>query len=124
MSWNLNDYLSSFRDKDGNGFPSTDTGFVSSFPQSTRITCVDGFSLSVQANHGTYCTPRNNLGPWSSVEVGFPSDTPEFIMEYVEDPEHPTDTVYGYVPIELVEKLIASHGGPNEDAIKATKGID
>ncbi|MDQ5980511.1 MAG: hypothetical protein QG602_3488 [Verrucomicrobiota bacterium] len=82
-----------------------------SFPLAKRIECEDGFSLSVQASHGAYCSPRTNLGPWDQVEVGFPSDVPDEIMNYAEQPEKPTETVYGYVPIELVETLIAAHGG-------------
>lgn len=78
---------------------------------SPRIGCRDGFSLSVQASSSTYCSPRRNQGPWFEVEVGFPSATPELIMQYCEDKSRPTDTVYGYVPIELVEQLIAMHGG-------------
>jgi len=85
-----------------------------SFPIAKRIICEDGFSLSVQATHGAYCLPRHNIGPWYQVEVGFPSSEPELIMGYAEQPEIPTDTVYGYVPIELVEKLIELHGGHNE----------
>jgi hypothetical protein len=76
-----------------------------------RITCADGFNLSVQARHTAYCEPRDDRGPWVRVEVGFPSAEPEFIMDHCEDPENPTGTVYGYVPIELVEKLIDYHGG-------------
>ena len=82
-----------------------------SFPLAKRITCNDGFSLSVQASWGAYCVPRTNIGPWDQVEVGFPSDKPELIMEYAEDPDRPTDTVYGYVPVHLVERLIELHGG-------------
>ncbi len=109
----LNEYLMSFRD--GVGMcPPNEKGYKSSFPIAARITCKDGFSLSVQANKATYCSPRENLGPWYEVEVGFPSAKPEFIMEYAETPDEPTQTVYGYVPIELVEQLIAHHGGMEE----------
>ena len=107
----LNEYLMSFRDQDGLGLPDPETGYRSSFPQAKRITCKDGFSISVQATHGAYCSPRENIGPWYEVECGFPSDVPHGIMSYAEDAERPTETVYGYVPIELVEKLIADHGG-------------
>ena len=114
--WTLNAYLSAFRDEDGNGFPEGPKGYKSSFPMSKRITCADGFSLSVQATHGAYCRPRNNFGPWYEVEVGFPSAKPELIFQFAEKPSDPTETVYGYVPIELVQNLIDLHGGPNDDA--------
>ena len=77
-----------------------------------RIECVDGTSLSVQAGRTHYCSPRDNNGPWSKVEIGFPSITPsDAIMEYCEDSSDPTGTVYGYVPIELVCDFINDHGG-------------
>lgn len=84
---------------------------VSYIPPAPRISCTDGFSLSVQAGRGLYCAPRTDRGPWHQVEVGFPSAVPELIMEHAEDPTRPTETVYGYVPIHLVEALIELHGG-------------
>ena len=109
---NLNEYLSSQRDEnDPKVYENED------FPLSKRIECADGFSLSVQATHGAYCSPRSNVGPWYAVEVGFPSARPDCIMEYAEQPENPTNTVYGYVPIKLVEKLIAEHGGMSANVI-------
>jgi hypothetical protein len=102
----LNAYLMSQRDKND---PMVFNNIT--FPLAKRIVCKDGFSLSVQASHGAYCEPRQNMGPWHSVEVGYPSDVPVGIMSYAEDDNRPTGTVYGYVPIELVETLIAEHGG-------------
>lgn len=99
----LNKYLMSTRDMD--------SPEELSYPIAKRITCADGFSLSVQANQGAYCSPRNNRGPWYEVEVGFPSSKPELIMDRAEDPDQPTKTVYPYTPIELVEQLIELHGG-------------
>lgn len=85
-----------------------------SFPRAPRIKCADGFSMSVQASHGAYCRPRTNLAKWESVEVGFPSDAPESFIDYAEDPGSPTDTVYGYVPVDLVIEEINRHGGVSE----------
>lgn len=103
---NLNDYLMSQRDEND---PRIQGDIL--YPVVKRIECADGFSLSVQASHGAYCSPRTNLGPWSHVEVGYPSAIPTEIMSYCENPEAPTQTVYGYVPIGLVEALIVAHGG-------------
>lgn len=44
--------------------------------QMPRLILVDGTSLSVQAGVHSYASPRDNHGPYSSVEVGFPSTTP------------------------------------------------
>ena len=32
-------------------------------------------------------------------------------MEWVESPNRPTDTVYGWVPSEVVRAVIEKHGG-------------
>lgn len=78
-----------------------------------RIRCADGFSLSVQVHAGAYCCPRDGVGPdWTEAEIGFPSEVPEReILNYAEQPEVPTDTVYAYVPMALIDALVAQHGG-------------
>ena len=76
-----------------------------------KVSCADGFSMSVQASTFCYCTPRNNDGPYSQVEVGYPSAREEMLMDWAEDPDDPTGTVYGYVPVSVVTNVIAKHGG-------------
>ena len=76
-----------------------------------RIFCKDGFNVSVQASEFAYCHPRDSLGPWSEVELGYPSKRIKELMPYCEDPENPKNTVYGYVPLALVAKVLDDHGG-------------
>lgn len=77
-----------------------------------RIVCRDGFSVSVQAGEYLYCRPHiNGADKYDSVELGFPNREEPLLMDYAEDPSEPTETVYGYVPIELVNKIIENHGG-------------
>ena len=79
-----------------------------------RLHCNDGFSMSVQAHYGAYCAPRvdhTDTDYYFEVEVGFPSEREELLMEYVEDYDNPTDTVYSYVPVEVVQEVIEKHGG-------------
>ena len=71
----------------------------------------DGNSVSVQASARHYCLPREDRGPYTHVELGFPTFIPELVMHYCEEPERPMDTVYGYVPIGLVDSLANLHGG-------------
>lgn len=82
---------------------------------SNAIKCADGFSLSVIAGMWVYSSPRDvETGPFAAVEVGYPSERPEpwdAWAEYCENPEDPTSTVYGYVPVDLVRALVESHGG-------------
>lgn len=122
------------------------------YADNNHIVCGDGFSLSVIAGGGTYCTPRPEFsfrsevvqpgilgcvasdypGPYTAVEVGFPTQRPEpwecphetepygCAAEYearcawacyAETCEEPTKTVYGYVPVDMVRALIQAHGG-------------
>ena len=55
------------------------------------------------------------MGPWVEVEVGFPSVVEPLLFEYAESPGRWTDTVYPYVPIELVASVIEVHGGVKRD---------
>jgi len=137
MSFDLNNWLKETIDIDTVPVPVLwATAFQKVRP---RILCNDGFSVSVQASEYTYChlsytqwqnedgwqvingeywlpreTPRNfktdHYTPYESVELGFPSEEDELINEYAEDNDY-TNTVYGYVPVDIVEKLIEKHGG-------------
>ena len=75
------------------------------------VKCADGFSMSVQASKRSYCYPRNDLGPYTEVEVGFPSSWDFYLQPYAEDPGRPTDTVYGYVPADTIVMCVDAHGG-------------
>ena len=82
-----------------------------------RVVCADGFSMSVQGSQNNYCEPRTDgwKTRYSSVEIGFPSEKVEDLMEYMEDlglddDADPTDQVYPYVPAVIVCKVIANHG--------------
>ena len=76
-----------------------------------RLVCADGFSMSVQGDSGAYCEPRNNNGPYTEVEIGYPNQIEELIIPWAENPAKPTQTVYGYVPTEVVLEVILKHGG-------------
>ena len=76
-----------------------------------RIECKDGFSMSVQAGSTHYSEPRNNKGPYTHVECGFPSEYEELIIAYAESRHEPTLSVYGWVPVGVVTTVIAKHGG-------------
>jgi hypothetical protein len=77
------------------------------------IVCRDGFRMSVQASSGHYCSPRVDVSPggWTAYEVGFPNRREALLKEYAEDKRALTKTVYGWVPVHVIEKVIAKHGG-------------
>jgi len=76
-----------------------------------RLVCVDGFSVSAQASDFAYCSPRDDRGPWESVECGYPSEEIPEWAKWAEDKDNLTETVYGWVPVAVVEKTINDHGG-------------
>lgn len=80
-----------------------------------HVCCMDGTTMSVQVGNGLYCTPRDNNGPYTHVEVGYPSKVFKQLYDFMEgsvaDGDDPTKCVYGYVPIELVDELLDACGG-------------
>ena len=84
-----------------------------------HIVCEDGFSMSVQVGFSLYSTPKKIAKRYSAVEIGFPSEPEELIKEWAEftpfgeEDEEPdyTDTVYPYVPVKVVDKVLKKHGG-------------
>ena len=83
------------------------------------VVCADGFTMSVQATGGAYCSPRvENAERYDAVEIGFPSESEDLILKYMEGgygedgPEpDPTKSVYPYVPVSVVSLVLAKHGG-------------
>ena len=85
---------------------------MSRFKLNEKIVCADGFEMSVQAHSGGYCTPRiDNAERYTAVEVGFPSQIEELLLDFAEDAGNPTETVYAWVPSTTVSLVIAKHGG-------------
>ena len=86
------------------------------------LVCNDGYSISVQASENHYCSPRVSVFglDYYEVELGFPSEPDDLINGYAEDPSDYTGTVYGWVPMEIVEQLVEKHGGikgPDEESL-------
>lgn len=77
-----------------------------------HITCNDGFTISVQGGtNGHYCSPREYCNIYDKVECGYPSEEESLLIEFAENPNLPTQTVYPCVPIDIVESVILKHGG-------------
>lgn len=80
-----------------------------------RIRCNDGFSISIQVNNGNYCASENGTRQfgfnWVEVEWGFPSEEIDAVKYNAEDEGNTTNTVGGYVDINLIDELIEEHGG-------------
>ena len=87
-------------------------GMIKNKRLNDKIVCSDGFTMSVQANEYAYCEPRHSDAKvYTTVEIGYPSQREELLMEYAESTADPTDAVYAYVPVALVFAVIVKHGG-------------
>ena len=94
-----------------------------------HIICKDGFSMSVQVGYSLYSTPKKVAKRYSAVEIGYPSEPEELIKEWAElipffhEDEEPdyTDTVYPYVPVKIVDKVLKKHGGIDLVATNANR---
>jgi hypothetical protein len=88
-------------------------------PNNPRIYFNNGGSVSVQASHTHYCEPRNDQGPYSEMEVGFPSEgtiVPDEIMQHLDGNMDAEDfdkhkSVYGYVPISIIKMMVDANDG-------------
>jgi len=85
-----------------------------------RLCCPDGWSISIQAGRNLYSTPRiNNSRYYEAVELGFPSWpmlTDLWNSGYQEEKDT-KDTVWAFVPVDLVEKELKAHGWKYEEVI-------
>lgn len=92
----------------------TNKGSDSGFIIRPLIVCNDGFRFSVQASKGHYSSPRSYADSYTAFEVGFPSEADELLTPFADNPDEPTETVYGYVSANIIDSVIAKHGGIKE----------
>lgn len=77
-----------------------------------RVYCKDGFHMSVQASLIHYCDPqKDNAGLYETVEIGYPYCKIEELIPFAEDPECLEYSIYGRVPIKIVDAILEKHGG-------------
>ena len=72
--------------------------------------CADGLSFSVQGHFGAYSSPRGDFErEYWKVEILGPK-VPEFEAFHGDDVGD--QRLYGYVPVKIVNAVIAAYGGP------------
>lgn len=82
--------------------------YISMILPNPKITCNDGYQVSIQCSEFTYCEPRENIldvSSYSKFELGFPNEH-DVILDKYQDAD-----VYPYTPRDVVIKLIIKHGG-------------
>ena len=85
-----------------------------SYEQVPPLVCRDGLKLPIQASSYHYCSPRNHVGPWDSMELGFPSKPVPELRKWRQDlgDDYPDEEcVFGWVPVDMLLKTIEKHGG-------------
>ena len=78
------------------------------------VRCYDGFRMSVQASRDHFCTPRQDTGPYTHVEVAYPNRLEELILPYADGASTIAGlrpTIYVNVPAEVVLATIEAHAG-------------
>lgn len=111
----INEFLQKYRKTDDFGYNLT----------RPRVKCADGFTVSVQAGVGIYSDPRSDASHYNSVELGYPDGYEEEWHMYAEDPEekYAKETVYGFVPVEVVDSVLEKHGGIAEADFSNVKNL-
>jgi hypothetical protein len=67
--------------------------------------CADGFSISIQASHYHYCSPQVDYTDcYGLVEICAEKSLPT-LSKY-----HDGYGIYGFVPIEMVDRILRRHG--------------
>lgn len=77
------------------------------------VVCADGFEFFVRAGNIAFCSPQDdNALAYETCEVRFPSEAEALFLPYIDfEDEDPTDTMYPYVPVEAIDRVIKKHGG-------------
>jgi len=107
-------------------------GFSLSVQASWGHYCRDATGKRPNMDSGDYTAAGGATLPFTAVEIGYPSVQPEPWRctawadgydvhddhgtcdgweRYAETSDDPTETVYAFVPVEMVRALIALHGG-------------
>ena len=91
-------------------------GHVLASSRLPHIVCVDGFRMSVQVGYSHYSKPKKVAKRYSEVEIGYPSERESLLEKYVETIFEDgfvdyTDSIYPYVPVKVVDKVLKKHGG-------------
>jgi hypothetical protein len=78
-----------------------------------RFVCGNGLSFLLRAGKYLFSKPQSETGPWESVEVAYTSrPVPElFPYEQIPRQRNSRESVYQYVPVEVVDDIIEKNGG-------------
>lgn len=76
-----------------------------------RVRCADGYTVSVQAGKMWYSEPRLDTKWYGKVELICPEYKDDELRDYAENKRDLCGTLYGFVPVKLVDEVLEKHGG-------------
>lgn len=76
-----------------------------------HVVCASGLKFSAQASETHYCTPKDNEGPYTEVEIGRLSEPVEKFEPFRESDCGQKYIVYAWVPMRIVFDVIDDNGG-------------
>ena len=94
-----------------------------------HIVCMDGFTMSVQVGYSLYSKPKKVAKRYSEVEIGYPSEHEPLLEEWAETIFEDgsidyTNTVYPYVPVKIVDRVLKRHGGIDlTETLRRSEGL-
>ena len=95
------------------------------------IRCNDGFTMSVQASRGHFCSPRNDVGPYDGVEVGYPSMWEDLLLPHTDNNTDLTPAICGMTstpcvnaPPHVISAVIRRYVGLAHDNGRLSPMID
>ena len=95
------------------------------------IYCRDGFMMSVQASSEHFCSPRDDVGPYDGVEVGYPSEWEDLLLPFTDKNADRTPiicgmapTLYVNVPPSTIRAVIEKHGGMTVDSGRLPRMVE
>jgi len=71
----------------------------------------NGLEIAIQAGELFCCSPRDNYGPWELVEINYINRRIEKLTAYADDAENIEDTIYRWVPVDLIDEIVEENGG-------------
>lgn len=83
------------------------------------VKCVDGFWISIQGHRGAWSEPSKelrNIYEYDEMEIKVSELLPERFNQYRDG----DSSIYGYVPVEMIEALLVEHGGIAETKLDDT----
>jgi hypothetical protein len=87
------------------------------------VKCADGFWVSIQGHEGAYSDPREtlrNIYEYDEMEIKVSELLPERFNQYRDG----DSSIYGYVPVEMIEALLVEHGGIADTKLDDTFDFD